>query len=142
MHFQDLKSVAEYRGFVSNNGNNIEAVSVLDKIVVGNKFLGRAAQFLLFLPVDKFPGLAKITRTARLHFHEYQGFAFERDNIQLPGAAAVAAGQDVESLPQKKSACDPFPLAPLKQVRCKHNMFLGAPASRRQIQATCGCCTY
>ena len=81
MHFRDLKSVAEYRGFLSNNGNNIEAVGVLDEIVVGNKFLGRAAQFLLFLPVDKFPRLAKIAGTARLHLHEYQGFPFERDEV-------------------------------------------------------------
>ena len=82
------------------------------QIVIGDKFLRRAAQDLLLLPVNKFPGLAEIPRTPRFHFHKHKRVAFERDDVQFAGSATVAPRQDVEALPQQKTAAIRSPFRP------------------------------
>src|SRR5690606_13725536 len=86
----------------------------------GDEILGRAPQGLALFPVDVLPGLAVTCRGARLHLHEHEGVPLESDQVELPRAGAMAAGQDVVARADQEAAGQPFPAANQEQVRRGH----------------------
>jgi hypothetical protein len=118
----ELKGVPEEGSFFPEHRYDVKSICILPEIMICDEFLRGAAQYLLLLPIHKFPRFAKLPRTARFHFNKNQHFALQSDNVQFAGPVPVASRQDVESLPHEKPACDPFSSSALEQVRCNHNL--------------------
>ena len=100
--------------------DDVEPVGVAPEVISRDEFICGRLKPLALLPIDELPGLAERTGLSRLDLYEDERFAFQRNQVQLAPAGAIAPSEDVVSEPEQVTAGDSFAESTEKQMRRGH----------------------